>query len=542
MLESKDSYLESLLANPKMQGLPAPLSEKLELELGADELCGPDAELDELLEKAERECGDLGERLLVEMYNRLGPSDASPHASADPRKKFSALARSSEAASRILGKMEGFENYWAQARTLRSISLRMLGELCEDSVNACRILARSIEVAEETFQAFPKEASSIDWAKCQENLSQGLIQLASRMESGAGTREMMLRSVRACDKALLVLTKQDDPDSWASLHGALGYSLLKFSEHVDDDSACFMLARAGKMQETALETIDRKTAPSEWAHAKEILGSIRMRQAEVDNIGKASVFFAAAARAFKAALRAMRREEDPAHWACTQANFASALCGQAECSSKESATELYRRAAEGLKTALEAISREDSPDDFVEMSAKLGEALFGQAQGAKGKKKARLLERAVEAFEIADHDLNRESHAELWAQLRQILAKALRELARIGSDQQAIRLYRRSHDLAREAMAACDERQALAVRIAIRNLLGNILLELGCRIMDRNESPALFSEAKEHYEDGLRLCEGNHGEARTNLESNLESVRMVLRKVDEEWPDARARN
>ena len=70
MVESKDTYLDSLLANPKLQGLSAPLPEKLEHVLGADELCGRDTELDEILDKAARECDDLGKRMLVGMYSR----------------------------------------------------------------------------------------------------------------------------------------------------------------------------------------------------------------------------------------------------------------------------------------------------------------------------------------------------------------------------------------------------------------------------------------------------------------------------------------
>ena len=55
---------------------------ELELPPPAHELRGPDAALDDLLEKPERERDDLAERLLVGTCNRMGPNGVSRHAPA----------------------------------------------------------------------------------------------------------------------------------------------------------------------------------------------------------------------------------------------------------------------------------------------------------------------------------------------------------------------------------------------------------------------------------------------------------------------------
>ena len=534
MTDSNDSNPDSGLAIPKSLELPDELSAALERFVSPGDLCGPDVQLDEILDKVERECDDLEDRLLFGMRELARLCfERGDGIYMGAIKNYCALVRISYAASHVMARKSGDEIFRISALRFQAIGLRKVGELCGDFSKSRRLLERSVDISEEAVRSFPKDGPSEEWAMSQKNLAEALFLLALNMESVAEERDLSERAVDACEEALRHRTDMDDPRERFELQHILARALLKLFESAGHADARDMLARAAAAQEDALKFLDRKAYAEEWSQTQELLGGIRSFQAHMASPEKARNYYTASGNAFKAALRATSREDDPALWARLQGDLAMALCGRAARSGKEFAQGHYGRAIEAFDRSLEVFSRWDFPKEFAQMSRNLGEALLERAACSGGNKARRQIERAVEIFEPAVQDVEREVEPELWGALRYGLSRALRELAQHCSHEKANRLYRRCFDLGEDAIDTMDENKGPEERAYVRNYLGTVAAEMGRRAGDEMEARSLFGKAIQIYEEGLRLCEGALSMRRPIFEEKLRAMREHLRLMDE---------
>lgn len=526
-------------ANAELMKLPARLTAAIDRPVAPESLCGPDAELDELVDEAVRTCDDLEDRLFFEMRERARLAFLASRDGSDPLNHYRALVRVSYAASRVFAgyKDEEGDTYCASAHRFRAINLREVAKLCDDSSIAVSLFESSVDVSEESVRSFPKDGPSDEWVKVQQNLAEAMFQLSLCVDSAEEERDLLERTTQACEEARRHGTNDDVPRERYELQQMFSSALLKLSRNADLANAREMRARASAALEDALEILDRDANPEEWSQTQEFLGGMRAYQAELEDGGKVGKLLAAAAKAFKAALRATSREAQPVLWARIQANLASVSCGRAAGSAKDFAQKHYGRAVEAYERALEVFNLEDHPESFVNLSRNLGEALMDHAEISKGAKARKLLDRSLEIFETVGQIAERETDPVLWGALRMSASKALREIAQHRSPEEAIRLYHKCYDLAETAMEVVDEKHGPDQQAYIRNFLGTVVTEMGLRSQDANEARALYRKAIEFYEDGLRRCVGAAGMQRKEFEEKLEFMRESLRQLDESPDD-----
>ena len=537
MVDIEDLDPDTAPANAELMKLPAKLTDAVDRPVDPVSLCGPDAELDEILDEVARECDDLEDRLFFEIRERARLAFLASRDGADPLSHYRALARVSYAASRFFAGYGEGKTYSASAQRFRAINLRKVGELCGDSSKAIRLFESSVDVSEESVRSFPKDGPSEEWVKVQQNLAEALFQLSMCVDSAEKERDLLERTTRACEEARRHGTNDDVPRERFELQQIFSSSLLKLSRKADLANAREMRAKAAAALEDALEILDCDANPEEWSQTQEFLGGMRAYQAELEDSGKAGKFLAAATKAFKAALRTTSREAQPLLWARIQSNLASVSCGRAAGSAKEFAQKHYGRGVEAYERALEVFNREDHPEAFANLSRNLGEALMDHAEISKGAKARKLLDRSLEIFEAAEQTVERETDPVLWGSLRMSASKALREIAQHRSPDEAIRLYHKCYDLAETTMEIVDEKHGPDQQAYIRNFLGTVVTEMGLRSEETNETRALYRKAIEIYEEGLRLCVGAASMQRKEFEEKLEFLRESLRQLDESPDD-----
>ena len=356
-----------------------PLPPKLERTLndvpGVDVLCGPDSELDSLIEAPRRKRAHLGDRLYLKalaLYQEardVGPGNP------EFLKLYARGARMAEAASRALAREGETGKHWARVRETAALGLRLLGDQNQDEALCVRLLSRAAEVGEEAVKAISERQYPMDWANSRNELAETLIVLAVNLDDDSQALVHLERAVELCEEALRYRTRLKAPNEWAVSQFQLVDALQKCSCHMDHEKARAMLERAAKIHEETFETLDRKTDSDLWCNAHVLLGRVRKVQGDLESGGKSRRMHTQSVEAFKAASRCISREHQPIRWGRNQLLIAMIQAKLAAHSSKDAASRNHSAVVEACESAMEIFDADGFPADWVELHRYLWLAL-----------------------------------------------------------------------------------------------------------------------------------------------------------------------
>lgn len=529
MTENDDGFAWKIPVDGK---LPDDLLRKVLEEGDADDLCGPDAELDAVLADVEGDAEELSNSLLSLALHLFGAAPQILEKGGDLFGVYGRTARMSEAASRILARAGISGSSWARARGVRGLSLRALGEMIDDRALSCRFIAHAVEAGEQAASANSEGVSATEWSKFRYELATALNLHALCQESGEKARPILERAIEFSESALGALDRREHPLEWVEAQICLVNALRDCSDLVEDEVERDMLVHAAEAQKAVLEELDPKRDAGEWISSQERLGEISKLLGEIDRSGKARRYFAESAKARKAALRMLPRDSMPMRRAMNQFRLAQAMAKQAAASSPDAARRLYADAAKACEAALPGYSREKFPDEWIEVNELLSMALSRLADGAKGKKGLRLNSRALEALEEAIRASEPDADPLELAMQRQIMAKILGDVAKCEPDSAvALSKGRRALEISEEAAKVFDSEGEAEERAMNRHIRCAIAVIMVTRTGSLEEGRELALEAQRYCDEGLRLCPPEMADLRTGLLGYQKVLRETLAEM-----------
>ena len=520
--------------------LPHVLRQELDMVRGSDVLCGKDAELDETLEKAARDCHDLGDRLMVHVFRLIGEAARARDEGEDATGAYSRAARACEAALRVEAEDDEGENVRerrAFARFGLSASLRALGDLSDDTAESIRLFARAVEVGEEAARALSEEEAPQEWAAAQSCLADALYKQALFLDEEKTSRPLYERAIEAGEAARRILKRRirwrrRDRHDWAELQKCLATSYLEIAMYINGEDSHDLLARSVKAHKSALRNVNRKAFPMKYTRYLESLGLACMKQGSLNYGKEGRRHLDAAADAFQKAYKSVRREKQPLCWVRNQARMGSCLRARAAVSSRMVAMILLSRAVVAYESALKLLSHDGTPKDWASYQDDLGDCLFDMAGRCSGETSRRLFSRAQGAYEEALRSVNRKNGLHFWASLQTSIAVTLRWQAIAGPEFEAMRLLANARKVCEEAMRAFDQLGATKGQGWSRNTLAGIIGGIAFRTNDLDESLELYERAIKICEEGVKICKGDEGEKqRVGLLDSLKIYRQCVRNM-----------
>ena len=322
------------LPKPKLMELPPALAEVMKRAPESGILRWLE-EVESAVDKASRECEDLGHRLISGFHHLTCYSSDDRPSGLVAINYFLALAGTSQAALNFFKSDDTSASLCSIARLGLSMSLSSLGGLIVDDDEANMLLRRSIEIGEENVLSHSKDENPSNWLKAQEILAMTLRRQKMRAPSDQDLRDLLEREVETWDAVVRISKKLSPPGHWSKLQIALAEALLECSDHVDEADARNMLERSAAAQDESLKHLDRESEPQFWSRAQENLGNARFKLAEFQSGEKARRSHAAAGKAFEAALGCVSEEDDPERWTRINRQLSDALRLQAASSPKD---------------------------------------------------------------------------------------------------------------------------------------------------------------------------------------------------------------
>lgn len=513
----------------KRNPLPAKLERALEDVPGVDALCGPDPELDSLLDVEGSESDNLGSRLFAKAFllyfeaRQIGPR------SPEFLNLYARAARAAEAASRAFTRVGATGKEWARAREAAAIGLRVLGDQNLDDEQCVQLLSRAAEAGEEAAKAFSERDCPEDWANSQNELAETLILLAAYTDENALALGHLKRAIELCEAALRYRTRPRDPKEWAVTQYQLADALQKCSCHVEHDEARVMLERAAKIHEETFDALDRKADSALWCDAHVLIGSVRKMQGELESGGKSRRMYAQSAAAFKTASRCISKENQPIRWGRNQLVIATIQLELARLSSEDAAARHRSAAVAACESAMKIFDAEDFPEDWIELHGYLWPTLYHLAISSKGKKSLRLLSRSAEACEEAIRVSSPRSAPEELGTERMGLAKILSTLAEVAPNAEvAMRHGRRAMEIYEAEVDLIDREGGADDRVQLRQELSLLATVMATRCDDDENMAPLLAKAADTCEEGIRLCTPEMIGLRRNMERVLVEIRELL--------------
>lgn len=521
--------------------LPHVLLQELDMVRGSDVLCGNDAELDETLEKAARDCEDLGDRLMVHVFRLIGEATRARDEGEDATGAFSRAARACEAALRVGATDDEGENVRerrAFARFGLSTSLRALGDLSDDAEESIRLFARAVEVGEEAARAISEEEAPHEWAAAQSGLADALYKQALFLDEEKTSRPLYERAIKAGEAARRILKKRilwrrRDRHEWAELQKCLATSYLEIAMYINGEESHELLVRSVKAHRSALRNVNRKAYPMKYTRILESLGLACMKQGSLKFGKEGRRHLDKAADAFQMAYKSVRREEEPLCWVRNQARMGSCLRARAAISSRMVALILLSRAVVAYESSLKLLSHDGTPKDWAVYHDDMGDCLFDMAHRCSGETARRLFSRAQGAYEEALKSVNRKNGPHFWASLQTSIAATLRRQAIAGPEFEAMRLLASAQKVCEGAMRAFDSLGATKGQGLTRSYLATIIGGIAVRTMDKDEALALYKKAIMICEEGVKICKRGQAEnQRVDLLDSLKRLRQCVRNLE----------
>ena len=513
----------------KNNPLPTKLERALDDVPGVDELCGPDPELDSLLDIGRSGGAHLADRLFMKAIALYSEAEQVGPRSAEFLKLYARAARAGEAASRVWAKKGDAGENWAQAREAVALGLRVLGDQNLDDAQSFRLLSRAAEVGEEAVNAFSERHNSENWAQSQNDLAETMILLALNTDDDATALGHLERAIGHCEAALRYRTRQKAPQKWAVTQYYLVDALQKCAYHLDRESARAMLERAAKIHEETFDTLDRKNDSYLWCQAHVLFGRVRKIQGELESGGNSRRLYAQSVTALKTASRCISRENQPVRWGRNHLVIAMIQSKLAEITSKDASTRHHSATVHTCESAMEIFDPEGYPEDWVELQGYLWPAFFHLALSSKGKKSLCHLSRAVEACE---ETIRVASLRRRWEELgteRVGLATILRKLTELTPNvEEAMSHGRRAMELYEAEMELIDREGDAGDRVQLRQELSLLATIMGSRSTNGDSIVSLIKKAADYCEEGIRLCTPELAGLRLTMERVLVEINRFL--------------
>lgn len=517
----------------KNNPLPPELERTLNDVPDVDVLCGPDTELDSLIEAHGSKRAHFGDRLhfkaltLYKEAREVGPR------SPEFLKLYARAARTAEAASRALA-WEGVTGKdWARARETLALGLRLLGEQNLDEAHCVRLLSRAAEVGEEAVKAISERQYPMEWANSRKELAETLIVLAVNSDDDSQALVQLERAIVLCEEALRYRTRLKAPKKWAVSQFQLVDALQKCSCHMDHEKARAMLERAAKIHEETFETLDRKTDSDLWCNAHVLFGRVRKVQGDLESGGKSRRMYTQSVEAFKAASRCIPREHQPVRWGRNQLLIAMIQAKLATISSKDAASRKHSAVVEACESATEIFDADGFPLDWVELHRYLWLALYQLAMSSKGKKSLRLFSRAADACEETIRVASLRNGSEDLVSDRMGLATILGELTGdVQNDEEAMRHGRRAMEIYEGEMGFIDREGDAMERMELRNRLSDLATLMASRCIGDVRMAPLLTKAADYCQEGIRLCAPEMKDNRDGLEQKYRQILGLLSDLE----------
>jgi CHAT domain-containing protein/tetratricopeptide (TPR) repeat protein len=259
--------------------------------------------------------------------------------------------------------------------------------------------------------------------------------------------------------ALAGLTRETDPQDWASAHNVLGIAYWQRIRGERADNQETAIAHF----EAAQTVFSREAVPQQWGQLQNNLAVVywsRIRGDRAQNVEEAIA-------RFEAALTVFTRETDPDRWAAAQNNLANAYGKRLRGDQADN----REMAIAHLKAALSAFSRDTHPAQWAQAQNNLAIAYFDRTRGDATDNQ----EQAIASLEAALGVFTRDATPQLWAQAKHNLGKTY-----------AVRIKGERTDNRQKAIANFEAALTVFTRDAApldhlrtSRLLGRVLLESG---------------------------------------------------------------
>jgi CHAT domain-containing protein/tetratricopeptide (TPR) repeat protein len=267
------------------------------------------------------------------------------------------------------------------------------------------------------------------------------------------------KAIGYLQSALTGLTREADPQDWASAHNALGIAHWQRIRGERADNQETAIAHF----EAAQTVFSREAEPEQWAQLQNNLAAVylsRIRGDRAQNVEEAIA-------RFEAALTVFTREKDPDRWAAAQNNLANAygkrLRGD-EADNRE-------MAIAHLEAALSVFARDTHPGQWAQVQNNLAIAYSGRTRGDAADNQ----EKAIASLEAALTVFTPDAAPQLWAQAQHNLGRTYAgriQGERTSNRQKAIACF--------EAALTVFTRDAAPLdHLRTSRMLGRVLLEAG---------------------------------------------------------------
>jgi len=218
----------------------------------------------------------------------------------------------------------------------------------------------------------------------------------------------MSRRAALCRRALKLVSREQYPDSWASIQDELGKSL--WQNPLGDRSENLELAIAAFQQ--ALEVYTRQDWPMQWGQTMNNLGLAYQNRIHGDQ----SKNLEQAIDAYQQSLQEMSPETAPIEWAQTTMNLGTAFSNRIEgnrADNLEQAITLYRQ-------ALDVATEKALQTETTQIQVNLANAYANRVYGDRTEN----LEQAVDTYNQVLDVVTRDTMPDEWAQVQVNLANA----------------------------------------------------------------------------------------------------------------------
>jgi tetratricopeptide (TPR) repeat protein len=267
------------------------------------------------------------------------------------------------------------------------------------------------------------------------------------------------KAIEHLQAALKIVTREAEPQDWASAHNVLGIAYWQRIRGERADNQETAIAHF----EAAQTVFSREAVPEQWAQLQNNLAVVywsRIRGDRAQNVEEAIA-------RFEGTLSVFTREKDPDRWAAAQNNLANAYGKRLRGDQADN----REMAIAHLKAALSAFSRDTHPGQWAQAQNNLAIAYFARMRGDAATNQ----EEAIASFEAALGVFTRDATPQQWAQAQHNLGKTYAgriQGKRTSNRQKAIASF--------EAALTVFTRDAAPLdHLRTSRLLGRVLLEAG---------------------------------------------------------------
>lgn len=251
----------------------------------------------------------------------------------------------------------------------------------------------------------------------------------------------------------------------------------------------------------ALEVITRESNPEDWATTQNNLAITLTVMGERAVNNEALDFFKTAEDAYRAALLVRTKKSMPTPWARTQFNLGALLSSMGE---KYKSIVFLKRAEVAYRAALEVRTQEAMPILWAATQNNLGAVLSQMGRSMKGKDGFELLRSAETAYRASLIYRTKIEMRAKWASTQNNLGIVLSNMGRRTNGNEALEFFKSSEVAYRAALEVRTEVDMPADWALTLNNYGN-LLRYWAEKLDDNKSRALFLSSEANYRETLRV-------------------------------------